>query len=75
MIETPSHKTKSEDPLSTSNDIIVAYQSERNNTWDTPPGMHIGLRKPINLTGRIAAPATSLDSPGGGEYWDPVSDT
>ena len=27
------------------------------------------------MTRRIAAPATSLDSPGGGEYWDPVSNT
>ena len=53
---------------STTNDIIVAYQSERNNIWDTLPVMHIGVRDPINLTRRIAAPATSLDSPGGGEY-------
>ena len=76
VIETPPHKKESEGPFSeVTNDIIVAYQSERNNTWDTPPVMHIGLREPINLTGRIAAPATSLDSPGGGEYWDPVSDT
>ena len=67
---------ESEGPFSeVTNDIIVAYQSERNNIWDTPPVMHIDVRDPINLTRRIAAPATSLDSPGGGEYWDPVSDT
>ena len=67
---------ESEGPFSeVTNDTIEAYQSERTNTWDTLSGMHVGLRKPIDLTGRIAAPASNLDSPWGGEYWDSVSNT
>ena len=37
--------------------------------------MHSGLRKPTDLNEIVAAPASNLNSPGGGEYWDPVSDT
>ena len=75
MIETPSHKKESEDPLSATNDIIVAYQSEQNNIWDTLPVMYGDVMDPINSNRRIAAPTTGLDSPGDAEYWDPVTNS